>query len=275
MKTALTILLIFICINSQAQNLVPNWSFEDTISTPCTTYTFSALDSWVLPTQGSTDYYHENCNVFGVPSNVSGYQTAKTGKAYVGLVTYYETSSYREYIKAQLTQPLVAGVKYQWSFWVSRADKKDYASNNLGIYIGPDVADVATLYVLPITPVGNVEVIISDTTNWVQLCGEYVANGGEDYLIIGNFFDNSQTSVTQFQQTDIATINAYYFIDDVYLSSTFINCTDVASIKELNNPTKELIKIIDLLGNETEYKPNTVLIYLYSDGSTEKVFKVE
>ena len=44
---------------------------------------------------------------------------------------------------------------------------------------------------------------------------------------------------------------------------------------EIGNPIREVIKITDLMGRETEYKPNTVLIYVYSDGTTEKVFKVE
>ena len=46
-------------------------------------------------------------------------------------------------------------------------------------------------------------------------------------------------------------------------------------LNELNNTPKQLLKIVDLMGRETEYKPNTVLIYVYDDGSTEKVFKME
>ena len=47
-------------------------------------------------------------------------------------------------------------------------------------------------------------------------------------------------------------------------------------ISELNsNQPKELIKIVNLLGQEVEYTPNTVLIYQYSDGTSEKVFTME
>lgn len=35
------------------------------------------------------------------------------------------------------------------------------------------------------------------------------------------------------------------------------------------------IKITDLIGRETTFKPNTPLIYIYSDGTAEKVFKLE
>ena len=39
--------------------------------------------------------------------------------------------------------------------------------------------------------------------------------------------------------------------------------------------SKNLIQILDLMGRETSFKPNTPLIYVYDDGSTEKVFSVE
>jgi hypothetical protein len=38
---------------------------------------------------------------------------------------------------------------------------------------------------------------------------------------------------------------------------------------------KNLIKILDLMGHETSFKPNTPLIYVYDDGSIEKVLSVE
>ncbi len=47
------------------------------------------------------------------------------------------------------------------------------------------------------------------------------------------------------------------------------------SIEELTMSSRELIKTIDLMGRETEDQPNTPLIYIYSDGTTEKVFRME
>ncbi len=49
-------------------------------------------------------------------------------------------------------------------------------------------------------------------------------------------------------------------------------------VEELENglvKVKELIKIVDITGRETEDRPNTLLIYIYSDGTAEKVFRVE
>ena len=50
--------------------------------------------------------------------------------------------------------------------------------------------------------------------------------------------------------------------------------SSTVGITELNS-SKSLIQILDLMGRETSFKPNTSLIYVYDDGSTEKVFSVE
>ena len=46
-------------------------------------------------------------------------------------------------------------------------------------------------------------------------------------------------------------------------------------IEELLQDEKELVKIVDFMGRETEYKPNTPLIFIYSDGTRERVMKLE
>ena len=45
---------------------------------------------------------------------------------------------------------------------------------------------------------------------------------------------------------------------------------DLAEIGKLNNTTKQLIKIVDVLGRETPFKPNTPLLYIYNDGTVER-----
>ena len=53
------------------------------------------------------------------------------------------------------------------------------------------------------------------------------------------------------------------------------NSCSVAGLEELSTSPKQLIKMIDLMGRETVFKANTPIIYLYSDGTTERVFKFE
>ena len=47
-----------------------------------------------------------------------------------------------------------------------------------------------------------------------------------------------------------------------------------AGTNELSS-SKNLILVLDLMGRETTFKPNTPLIYVYDDGNIEKVFSVE
>ena len=44
--------------------------------------------------------------------------------------------------------------------------------------------------------------------------------------------------------------------------------------KPLDKPVRELVKILDFIGRETIFKPNVPLIYLYNDGTAEKVIKM-
>ncbi|MBB78743.1 MAG: hypothetical protein CL844_07045 [Crocinitomicaceae bacterium] len=43
-----------------------------------------------------------------------------------------------------------------------------------------------------------------------------------------------------------------------------------ANMGELHNTPKQLIKIVDVLGRETPFKPNTPLLYIYDDGTVER-----
>lgn len=49
---------------------------------------------------------------------------------------------------------------------------------------------------------------------------------------------------------------------------------DFTGIPEIGNPTKELLKITDLNGRETQFEINKPLIFIYSDGTKERVMKL-
>ena len=54
---------------------------------------------------------------------------------------------------------------------------------------------------------------------------------------------------------------------------TFLcNQSNALNLEDISEPTRELVRIVDLLGRETQFEYNTPLIYQYSDGTTEKKF---
>lgn len=63
----------------------------------------------------------------------------------------------------------------------------------------------------------------------------------------------------------------------VWLYMLGVDCNEPLDIDELqlSHGPKELIGIYDLMGRPTTEKSNTVLIYVFSDGTTKKVFRVK
>ena len=94
----------------------------------------------------------------------------------------------------------------------------------------------------------------------------------------GVFRASNNINLICIEVDDVAWSNANWTLIDVQASfSTDCNntCSSIVGLNELSNTPKQLLKIVDLKSRETLYKPNTPLIYIYSDGTAEKVFKME
>jgi len=200
------------------QNLVPNPSFEDYSSCPTEPSELYLSDYWSMPSNtdnASTDLYNScNATTVSVPSNLSGYQEARTGNGYVGVYTYGD--EVREYVQAQLTSPMSAGIPYKIEMYVSPSEVNNYSTDGMGIHISTGSISGNGNYLLLFTPqvanpIGN---IISDTASWTLVSGIYTASGGEDYITIGNFLDDANTDTLQTNPNGFLG-RGYYWIDDV------------------------------------------------------------
>jgi len=65
------------------------------------------------------------------------------------------------------------------------------------------------------------------------------------------------------------------YVGDPYLRVSVTYTPSQSGINELTGAPIELLMIVDLMGRETTFVANTPLIYIYSDGSTERVFSIE
>jgi hypothetical protein len=103
-------------------NLVPNGSFEDTVSCPTSANQIDKAVGWHA-SGGSPDYFNECDFVSGttaIPSNFTGYQYAFDGGAYAGFIANNNSAiNSREYITCHLISPLTIGVTYFVSFELS------------------------------------------------------------------------------------------------------------------------------------------------------------
>jgi len=253
------ILLILCSIQLKAQiNLVPNYSFE--IYDTCPEgdgYLVPSCESWFTPISkmivvpplpyslnnwGSSDYFNICANSLypwvGIPDNFVGTQIPKSGMAYVGFLLIYNIPSiknYKEYIETELIEPLQKDKLYCVEFNYSIAEFGNI-QNYYPLLIGVLLTDTV---VYRISGVGtnqpqNINTIpqISqqlpigkDTINWLQVSASFIAHGGEKFLTIGNF-----------QQDSIFDKNVYVYIDDVTLYYCGPDTTEVPTIDTLIIP---------------------------------------
>ena len=213
---------------SYSQNLVPNSSFEDTISfnnwLSIGQPDFGMIPPWFCA-GGSPDYWSESWGGFSQVPDVpnAGFQYPHSGIAFIGIGVYWSGGTFYEYIETPLIHPLVGGKKYCVSFYVSLGNTSMFAIDAIGAYFSNDSImsppPIQAGFTIKVTPQiensrGN---YINDTSNWVEISGVFIASGGESFLTIGNFRVDSLTD-TLHVKVDSALFSqnvAYYFIDDV------------------------------------------------------------
>ena len=61
------------------------------------------------------------------------------------------------------------------------------------------------------------ENLLDNSKEWVEVSGEFVAQGGERFLTIGNFLPFNQSGVAAMERAHAPLPGAYYYIDDVSL----------------------------------------------------------
>lgn len=221
-KNLLTFFLSLSTIVLLAQNLVPNPSFEKFKYCPVTynQTTLTLLHNWRQASDGTPDYFNSCSDKSGVPNNMFGEQNAKSGEAYVGLVTFAASKrNYREYLKAPLSRKLIAGEMVCIELYVSPADDSRYVTDGIGVSLSKKPLKYTLDKVLETTsamesPELN---LIDGYGQWTLLSNEYIAEGGETYITVGNFKPDSQLNVLKrTTEDDIAANNwAYIYLDSV------------------------------------------------------------
>ena len=76
-----------------------------------------------------------------------------------------------------------------------------YATANFEAHFSADSVFYAPFGIIPISPqlVNTPSNFITDTANWVSFNGTFIAQGGERFVILGNFNDSTQSVDTVYQ----------------------------------------------------------------------------
>ncbi|MBL0127113.1 MAG: T9SS type A sorting domain-containing protein [Flavobacteriales bacterium] len=245
-----------VAIGLNAQNLIPNPSFEEMDGSCEGGAYYGILADWVSPNCGGPGGYFHSCsgaNGFpnaNVPVNLWGAQDAAEGSAYLGITTYQHNSPLllQSYPTVALEQALIAGVEYCMSIRINLAGRSAYRTRNLSVIFswlypsacgGNDTINWPTEAQI----VFNTEAI--DTTDWTVLAGSFTAIGGEQYLTMGDFIGFANPDTVFHGVTSAPVQRAVFFIDDLSLLACDAGVSDITRhpLNVYPNPASDRITI--------------------------------
>lgn len=242
-----------------AQNLVQNGSFEELTYCPVSynQRTLKTAVGWVQPGSATPDHF-STCSKgkAGVPDNIGGSQDALDGESYIGLVTYTSTKrNYREYVQSKLTRPLGTGELVCVEFWVSCGDLARYVTDGIGVHFSKGkVRPKGEKRIEARAQISNPRLHILDNANdWVKLSDVFVAEGGEDYITIGNFEPDhlmSKLKRTSLEGRESSSNWSYIYVDDVVVRPVEkredCSCLNQKISEEVHDPPLQLSEYTQL-----------------------------
>ncbi len=238
--TYIVIILNIAFFKANAQNLVPNGSFEENYKTANSflgSYQLKEyVKSWASPTNGTPDYFNAGALAETrtyIPNQYlfnkcpgclkKNYQTTKSGNAFCGLVfgeKQFKRGEFgNEYLQCKLIKSLTENTLYKVSFFINIGQGYNLFAKDIGAYLSKDslhyYVDYSVLWgnfpFVVQAQILNNKGFIQDTVNWTEISGYYRASGGEQWLTLGHFMQE----ITNVLKTDTSFGQNYYFVDDV------------------------------------------------------------
>jgi OmpA-OmpF porin, OOP family len=236
-------------ISSSAQNLVPNPGFEEYDVCPGD-FSQAAHEfrvrHWRSANLGTPDNFNECSNgEADVPHNWAGVSEPYEGKGYTGIYLWMNNANnYREYLQCKLLEPMMKDSLYEIEFHYKLSSYSKYSIDRIGLLLTNELLAAKHDQVISVQPTFSIiqdTALTKETGYWETAREEYRAKGGENYLSIGNFFDNQTTHhyfirFSPMQQSMLAK-SAYYYIDDVKIIPLF--ATQQNQFAEVNSEFKQ------------------------------------
>ncbi len=246
-------------------NLVPNSSFETYTTCPDFSGQLNYVNDWNNVnlvygnfSYGSPDYYH-TCgagSLASLPSNNYGTLNAFHGNAVVGLVIYnYDITDYREYMSAQLTQPLNPEITYTIRFRLTGGTNQGYRfhSSDFGIVFSENPLTQNTWNIINETAQVQLDTMLN-TSNWVTYTFNYTPDKTYNYLTLGSFKHDADVNPIDIAPSVNKYSNVYIDAIEIFNSNTSLKKNDISSIKVqyvdgnllIANPENEMINSLTI-----------------------------
>ena len=178
---------------------------------------------WDTPSGGTPDYYHTMGTGFAqLPNTFFATVYPYSGNALIGF--YLAITNYREYITAELFEPLEIGEKYTFSIAMTNGDPINYcgySSNNLGVFFSDHyIYNSSYSNNLLDTPMPEPQIEITEQiweTSWRVLTYEFIPDKAYQYIFIGNFRDDANTTIDLKKVISLEKCS-YIFLDKIELT---------------------------------------------------------
>lgn len=221
----LTLFTIFKGHTQDVDNLVLNGGFEQLTGKLKRLGGIAAAEGWISPTGVPADLFSASSKMPDIqtPTNAYGQENPIEGDNYAGIVSFsYGDKMPRSYITSKLTTPLKKGMRYKVSFRASLAELSKYSANKLSVNLSKkpfSTQEKVPALIEESHVLHPEEMIFNAMYGWEIVCGEFVADGGERYITIGNFTASDRVANEKNKKPKEIKGNqiiaAYYYIDDV------------------------------------------------------------
>lgn len=233
----LPILVFTVAASAQDMSLelIRNGGFEMVDKDPTTYDQITNASGWRDATLGLSDLFAPTAShkTVGVPLNDYGDIKPFEGYYYAGFCGWkadvqrnYDAydkndqyipawSAYSEYIKGELIQPLVDGATYELVFNVALAGNSDRSIKGVGAYFSELDLFYQNRKFMEEDPQVYSEKILEERNKWVEVRDTFVADGKEQFVILGVFPYVGLESKPMIEGYDNR--YAYYYIDGISL----------------------------------------------------------
>lgn len=220
---------IFIFAQKQ-KNLIPNGSFEVYQECPDEYgwFRIGGVAHWkATPPDCTPDYFHECSSKFSPQNNTCGKIIPQEGKGFLGLIIRVGHSPiqstdelfYREHVQVRLKEPLKHRNRYIFTMHLSLAEYACYAVSKIGVLFTKNPILINDKF----SAKPQIELNFIDTKgSWVKVTDTLVAEGGEEYLTLGEFASFSKKDIRKVDENPayekmFSYHRAYYFFDNLSL----------------------------------------------------------
>jgi hypothetical protein len=229
-KLLLLSIIFTICaskLEAQIVNLVPDPSFEDTLDvvgyeTPLALKYWKNLDSIRIAACRTIYFYRGNIQLTIGNFN----QVAKSGGGGVAISSYFYHAEFefrRGLCRTKLKSKLIQGKKYCVKIYAVSCERyAPYVTDGLQLYFDNGGLDTmisihgdSTGIYPQVVPQVSLQYVLTDTVNWNLVMGNFVANGTEEFLTIGNFKSDSATNKIVINSGTLNDPGSELLIDDV------------------------------------------------------------